>query len=123
MEEVEALCHRVAIIDRGKLMKCGTLDELLTRSRADLHLRVLGAAERLRPRLAGLADVEPLEDDGEVQVVLRRDRRDTRFAVNDRLTLVLEVLKQARAELLAIETREHNLERLFLELTGRRLRD
>jgi ABC-2 type transport system ATP-binding protein len=123
MEEVEALCHRVAIIDRGKLMKCGTLDELLTRSRADLHLRVLGEAERLRPRLVGLADVERLGEDGEVQVVLRRDRRDTKFAVNDRLTLVLEILKQAGAELLAIETREHNLERLFLELTGRRLRD
>jgi ABC-2 type transport system ATP-binding protein len=123
MEEVEAICQRVAIIDRGKLLTCGSLDELLTRSRADLHLRVVGAAARLRPRLIGLGAVEPLGDDGEVQVVIHRDRRDGRFTVNDRLTLVLEILKQAGAELLAIETREHNLERLFLELTGRRLRD
>lgn len=122
MEEVEAICQRVAIIDKGKLLTSGTLDELLTRSRADLHLRVLGTNPRLGPRLTGLAEVEPLAD-GEVQVVMRRDRRDSTFAINDRLTLVLEILKQAGAELLAIETKEHNLERLFLELTGRRLRD
>ena len=77
-------------------------------------------------RLIGLADVEPETDvDGqpEVQVVLRRDRRDSSYAINDRLTLVLEILKQAGAEILSMETKEFNLERLFLELTGRRLRD
>ena len=122
MEEVEAICGRVAIVDKGKLLCCGTLDELLSKSRADLHLRVLGAKARLGPRLAGLGDVEALAD-GEAQVVVHRDRRDAKYAINDRLTLVLEVLKQAGAELLSIETREHNLEKLFLELTGRRLRD
>jgi len=55
--------------------------------------------------------------------VVHRDRRDAKFAINDRLTLVLEILKQAGAELLSVETKEHNLEKLFLELTGRRLRD
>jgi ABC-2 type transport system ATP-binding protein len=122
MEEVEAICSRVAIVDKGKLLTCGTLDELLSKSRADLHLRVLGSKSRLGPRLAGLGDVEALAD-GEVLVVVHRDRRDAKYAINDRLTLVLEVLKQAGAELLSIETKEHNLEKLFLELTGRRLRD
>jgi len=122
MEEVEAICQRVAIVDKGKLLTCGTLEQLLTRSRADLHLRVLGTKARLGPRLVGLAEVESLAD-GEVQIVIHRDRRDAAYAVNDRMTLVLEVLKQAGAELLSIETTEHNLERLFLELTGRRLRD
>src|SRR5437899_1029023 len=42
MEEVEAICHRVAIVDKGKLLTCGTLESLLNKSRADLHLRVLG---------------------------------------------------------------------------------
>ncbi|MBI3863287.1 MAG: hypothetical protein HY290_15455 [Planctomycetia bacterium] len=66
--------------------------------------------------------MEPTSDD-EVKVVVHRARRDSAFAINDRLTLVLEILKQAGTELLAIDTQEHNLERLFLELTGRRLRD
>lgn len=126
MEEVEALCHRVAIIDKGKLLTCGTLDQLLSDSRADLHLRVRGKRARLSPRLVGLADVEPeseVNGETEVQVVMRRDRRDSSYAINDRLILVLEILKQAGAEILSMETKEHNLERLFLELTGRRLRD
>ncbi len=126
MEEVEAICDRVAIIDKGRLLTCGTLDQLLSNSRADLHVHVRGAGARLRPRLIGLADVEPdtiVNGQPEVQVVLRRDRRDSSYAINDRLTLVLEILKQAGAEVLSMETKEHNLERLFLELTGRRLRD
>jgi ABC-2 type transport system ATP-binding protein len=122
MEEVEALCHRVAIVDKGKLLTCGSLEELLSDSRADLHLRVRGVKARLGPRLVGLAEVEPLNDE-EVQIVLHRNRRDSTFAINDRLTLVLEILKQAHAEILSMETREHDLERLFLELTGRKLRD
>lgn len=122
MEEVEAICQRVAIVDQGKLLTCGTLDELLSTSRADLHLRVHGIKSRLGPRLAGLAEVETVSEE-EVELVLHRNRRDSTFAINDRLTLVLEILKQAGAELLRIETQEHNLERLFLELTGKRLRD
>src|SRR5579872_330570 len=122
MEEVEAICQRVAIVDRGKMLTCGTLDELLSQARADLHLRVHGLKGKLGPRLVGLAVVEAATD-GEVEVVLNRNRRESPFAVNDRLTLVLEILKQAGAELLGIDTKEHNLERLFLELTGRSLRD
>ena len=121
-EEVEALCHRVAIIDKGKLLTCGSLDRLLNDSRADLHLRVRGQKAKLGPRLVGLAEVE-IEGETEVQIVMHRDRRDSSFAINDRLILVLEILKQAGAEILSMETQEHNLERLFLELTGRRLRD
>jgi ABC-2 type transport system ATP-binding protein len=122
MEEVEAICQRIAIVDHGKLLTCGAIDSLLNNTRADLHLKVRGEKARLGPRLVGLADVEPLSE-GEVTVVMHRTRRDAAFAVNDRLTLVLEILKQAGTELLAVDTQEHNLERLFLELTGRRLRD
>lgn len=122
MEEVESICQRVAIVDKGKLLTCGTLEELLSNSRADVHIQALGLQPRLAPRLVGLAEVFPLAE-GEVQIILARDRRDSAFAINDRLTLVLEILKQAGAELLSIETKEHNLERLFLEMTGRRLRD
>ena len=43
--------------------------------------------------------------------------------VTGRLAKVLDALVAAKLEVLSIETREHNLERLFLELTGRKLRD
>ena len=34
MEEVEALCDRIAIIDRGEVIACGTLAELQARHAA-----------------------------------------------------------------------------------------
>ena len=122
MEEVESICQRIAIIDHGKLLTCGTIESLLNGTRTDIHLIVRGEQSRLGPRLVGLADVEQVSDQ-ELKVVLLRTRRESAFAINDRLILVLEVLKQAGTELLSINTQEHNLERLFLELTGRRLRD
>jgi ABC-2 type transport system ATP-binding protein len=41
MEEVEAICQRVAIIDQGKLLAAGTLEELLGESRQNLEGKFL----------------------------------------------------------------------------------
>jgi ABC-2 type transport system ATP-binding protein len=43
MEEVQAVCDRVAILDRGRLLCCGTLAELLADARGRLYVRVAGA--------------------------------------------------------------------------------
>lgn len=69
MEEVEALCDRVAIVDHGKLVACDTLAALLAhRSACDFHLRLPDAmdADGLRARLvaAGIA-VERLTAEGQ----------------------------------------------------------
>jgi len=121
MEEVEAVCQRVAIIDHGKLLKIGTLDELLDSTRSDVLIRVGAPANRLTPHLSGLAEVTSVN--GESQVLIRRGRTLGAAEVTYRLKQVLEVLQREKAELYSIETQEHNLERLFLELTGQKLRD
>jgi ABC-2 type transport system ATP-binding protein len=122
MEEVEAICHRVAIIDHGKLLTCGSLDELLDKSRSDLYLRVAAPPSVLKHRLLGLADVAAVDGD-ESEVVVKRERKAAPGALTGRLAATLELLTELGVELRSIETREHNLERLFLELTGRKLRD
>lgn len=122
MEEVEAICQRVAIIDHGKLLACGTLDELLDRSRSDVYIRVKPGTNGLLERLQGLADVDSVPN-GDTTLIVRRDRREQMATFNDRLARVMEVVQQTGTDLLSVETREHNLERLFLELTGRHLRD
>jgi ABC-2 type transport system ATP-binding protein len=49
MEEVEAICRRVAVIDQGKLLAEGTLEELLGDSRQNLeHLFLQLTGRRLR---------------------------------------------------------------------------
>lgn len=122
MEEVEAICGRVAIMDQGQLLVCGTLDELIDRSHADLYVRVAAPLAKLKQHLQGMADVVEL-DAQESQVVVKRERKAPLGQVTERLAAVLKVLATGGMEVLSIETREHNLERLFLELTGRKLRD
>ena len=79
-----------------------------------------------RPNLAeelkGLATVEAT-DKGDARITLKSHHKGNTADLTDRLMHVLDALKQSGAELQGVETRESNLERLFLELTGRTLRD
>jgi ABC-2 type transport system ATP-binding protein len=122
MEEIEAICQRVAVIDHGKILVQGTLEELVDKSHADLYVRVAAPEAELKQRLKGLADVVATNGH-ESQAVIKRERKAAAGVVTSRLAKVLDALVAARLEVLSVETREHNLERLFLELTGRKLRD
>jgi ABC-2 type transport system ATP-binding protein len=122
MEEVEAICQKVAIIDQGRLLAHGTLDELIDKSRTDLFLRVAGPQFELQRRLRGLADVVPTGGD-ESRVVIRHEGQAIPGVVAGRLAQVVDLLEATDFEILSIETHKSSLERLFLELTGRQLRD
>lgn len=122
MEEVEAICQRVAIIDNGKILAAGTLDELLDRSHADLYIKVAAPEQVLKQRLDGLAEVASINE-RESLAIIERERKAPPGVVTTRLARVLDALADAKLEVLAIETREHTLERLFLKLTGQKLRD
>lgn len=121
MEEVEAICHRVAIVDHGKLLKVGTREELLDAKYSAVELRMAADSQPLRALLAGLADVESLSPH-ETRVIVRRDRGGD-VSTLKRLATVLERLAGSEAEVLSIESRKLNLEQLFLDLTGRTLRE
>lgn len=120
MDEVETICHRVAIIDQGKLLRLGTRQELLDGEGSNIEVRVAAPAAAVRDRTVGLADVEP-SNGRECRVVLRRDRGGA--SATKRLAAVIDRLAADQLELLAIETRKRNLEQLFLDLTGRTLRE
>lgn len=121
MEEVQAICERVAIIDHGKMLACDSLSRLLGRMSCDVYLRVR-TTQNLETLLKGLARIEPA-DDGEALAVISTDQGQSKVALNERLPQALSRLTQAGIEIKSVETRESNLERLFLELTGRKLRD
>ena len=126
MEEVEAICHRVAILDHGRLLECGTLPELLSNVPRELRLCISPSSPALIERLHGLVEMQP-SSNGELHVTLslkgHGDGHAQQAALDEQLRHVMEVLRGCGAELLSIESEEHNLERLFLELTGNRLRD
>lgn len=116
MEEVQALCQRVAIIDHGQMLAYDRIETLLSGMSADLQLQVSGG--HLNGQLGDLARIEPREEE-QATVVIPGDRPD-RSAV---LREVLARLDRAGVQVERIETQQTNLERLFLQLTGSRLRD
>lgn len=121
MEEVQAICRRVAIVDHGRMLACGELDDLLNRLSAKLCLNISRPREGFAEKLKGLGELLPSSNGAATIVITRQTGDSTRLSHT--LAKILELLEYSRIELKGIETHEPNLERLFLELTGNRLRD
>ncbi len=116
MEEVQALCTRLGIIDHGRLVACDTLANLLQRLPARIRFRAEPVKEELASRLERLAGVRlrPLDGTGwELECT----------ALAPTLARLMTALQEQQAQLTYLETEEPNLERVFLHLTGRALRD
>jgi linearmycin/streptolysin S transport system ATP-binding protein len=116
MEEVQALCRRIGIIDHGQLIACDTLPALLQILKGQIRFQVSSVADALLDGLKELPDT---------QIAQRNDRQfvlDCRDVTATLIRLVAQ-LKDLQVELLNIETIEPNLERVFLHLTGKTLRD
>jgi ABC-2 type transport system ATP-binding protein len=116
MEEVQALCSRVGIIDHGRLIACDTVTGLLQQMPGLVRLRVPKITQALRERIAQLPGVRTSEPDWQTLELQGLDVKAT-------LLRVVAVLNELNLELINLETQEPNLERVFLHLTGRGLRD
>jgi ABC-2 type transport system ATP-binding protein len=120
MEEVEAVCQRVAIMDRGRLLRQGPLDELLDRGSSNVRIQVPRSTPELTAEFRKIADVVD-DPGGGLTLIIKNGDLQRQHASS--LRHVLDLLDDAQIPLLAIETQEPSLEMLFLQLTGRSLRD
>ncbi len=116
MEEVQALCPRIGIIDHGRLIACDTLPNLLHQLPGVVRFRVPAFTPALRDRLRQIPGVRLIERDGRGAELQGPD-------VKGALLQLVAVLNEMNVELTNLETEEPNLERVFLHLTGRALRD
>jgi ABC-2 type transport system ATP-binding protein len=116
MEEVQALCTRIGIMDQGRLIACDTLSGLLLRLPGLIRFRVPKEPEELRDRLGSLPEARLLGINGRELGLECRDVKKT-------LLRVVALLHELQLELTSLETEEPNLERVFLHLTGHQLRD
>ncbi len=116
IEEAERLCDRVAIIDQGRVIALGTPRELKHRSagttRIEVRLARPESGGALR-KLEGVADCRELDG----SYVLHSTR------VPQTIVALVKHLEAQRNELASLEISAPSLEDIFLELTGRRLRD
>jgi ABC-2 type transport system ATP-binding protein len=115
MEEVQALCGRTGIMDRGRLAACDTLPRLLQILPGLIRFRVASLTPGLRERIKGIPDARLVERGRDLELECAD--------VKATLPRLVGVLQEAPGELLGLEIEEPNLERVFLHLTGRALRD
>jgi ABC-2 type transport system ATP-binding protein len=116
MEEVESLCTRIGIMDHGKLIACDTLPNLLHQLNGLIRIRVARASPEFRDKLRQLPVARLVERDGQAFDLETPDAKAL-------LLQLLALLMELRVDLTSLEIHEPNLERVFLHLTGRALRD
>jgi ABC-2 type transport system ATP-binding protein len=114
MAEVEEICSRIAVIDSGKLLAVGTVEELRDKVRAKEGVRYVlevsdlslqDAAEKLN-RINGVHDVRIM--DGTLQVYADMGMR----------TQIAKTIKLARGTVSRFEEERMDLQKVFLKLIG-----
>ncbi|MFQ5640866.1 MAG: ABC transporter ATP-binding protein [bacterium] len=116
MEEAERLCDRVAIIDHGHKIAEGPPAELIAQ---------LNVESCLEFNANGIFQNDELQNLPAVTKMLSKDEEVELFSKNPHQTLVslIELSKSKKAEIKNLHVRRPTLEDLFLELTGRSLRE
>ena len=120
MEEAEELSNRVGIIDHGELIAIGTQDEL-TKSVGETDTLILHIGEEAVPEILA-------EEVRKIKGVLKAEVTDHEVSIitpsaEELLALVVSHANHLSIKIRSIEIREPNLEAVFLNLTGRALRD
>jgi ABC-2 type transport system ATP-binding protein len=111
MEEAERLCRTIAVIDRGKVLAAGTLHDLLSKVETPRFVRMLLRSDDEKPPKFAGAKVE---------------RQGTRVDLHPRTPKGLPALLAKASDFEGaqrVEVIAPTLETLFLELTGKELRD
>lgn len=114
MEEAERLCDRVAIIDHGRIIALGSKDELVHNtfgSRSQVLARFEDAGDGVA---AWVQQQGGVYDGGAAQFTIEHASE---------IAGLLDATAGAGYELADVSLRKPNLESVFLQLTGRELRD
>ena len=117
MEEAELLCHRVAIMDEGRIIALDTPQRLInTLGTGLIYVGVKDVDEEMLAHLRALPQVKD---------VTRRDN-SLAFETLDAQRALLDIIglfNETDTPMTSLEILEPNLESVFIQLTGKQLRD
>src|SRR4051794_14537598 len=118
IEEAERLCDRVAIIDAGKIIALGSPRELQGKSAEQSGIEIKLARPLANGRVPNLVDA--------ISVVVSEDGRRLKVQSSHPARTLVELVKWIDAhgyELEDVHLKRPTLEDVFIELTGKKLRD
>ena len=118
MEEVEQLCTRIAIMDKGKNLAIGTKDELkkMIKNTETVTIEVLDLEDRIISKINDLPHVyEVSYNDNKLMVYCSGGKHN--------LVRILDVLTQNNVPFGRVFSELPTLNDVFLEITGKELRD
>jgi ABC-2 type transport system ATP-binding protein len=118
IEEAERLCDRVAIMDEGRIVAMGTPRELQQQSRGQSRIDIVTGQPLNGAALPAWPDAleTSLAEDGRAMTVYSSRPARTLFEI-------MRWLDQQGLQLEDVHLKRPTLEDVFVELTGKRLRD
>ena len=118
MEEVEIICDRIIILDKGKIIAKGTTDELKTLAKLEekITVEVKNISEETLKEIKEFKTVLDLNYQGNVLVVVYKKGKDN-------LGELIDYLHEKKVAYSKIFSERPTLNDVFLELTGKDLRD
>ncbi|BCN30285.1 ABC transporter ATP-binding protein [Anaeromicropila herbilytica] len=118
MEEVEQLCSRIAIMDKGKIIAAGTKEELkeMISLGEKISIEVYDIKEEDIDQIRGIANVIDVKKEENLLRIKSNKGRNN-------LIHILELLKGREIHFGQIFTELPTLNDVFLEITGKELRD
>ncbi|MBU4267323.1 MAG: ABC transporter ATP-binding protein [Acidobacteria bacterium] len=119
LSEVEQICSRIAIMDKGSVLAEGTLAELI---------RIVGEKEIVDVSGEFTADsfseIIKLADGDGIEILSVADNQALlAFANSDRIPAMMQHLFKHHLHISDLKIKSPNLEAVFLKMTGRSLRD
>lgn len=118
MEEVEILCDRIIILDKGKILATGTSDELKKKARIEekVTVEVNNLKEKQIDKIRKLQNVEEVKYNVNNLIITYKQGENN-------LGELTNYLKKEEIKYNKIYSERPTLNDVFLELTGKELRD
>jgi ABC-2 type transport system ATP-binding protein len=117
MDEVERLCNRIAIMDKGEIVSMGTIEELRVsaNSKDELILTLTTWEENELLKMKNEYDFEMIKDKNQLVFQCENLSQD--------LVKIMQRLSKLEIQIEGVESKKANLESIFIKLTGKQLRD
>ena len=118
MEEVELLCDRIIILDKGKILATGTTDELkqLANIEEKITIEINELDRSYLEKIKEFKNVDDVSYSGNNLVITYKKGKNN-------LLEIMEYLKKENIQYNKIFSERPTLNDVFLELTGKELRD